>query len=387
MLVLVLVVLVLLVLVVLVLVLVLVVLLLVLLVLLVLLLVVVLPLPTTRTYEISPPQDVRNCDMELFWQMRRGVVLGVVMGVVLAAFYLPPKAGPFPFSPRACVFRLRRTPSPSPEKSPYFTSPTTHKHLLHQSRCPLSSSMSAAVSNRVVRVLSEQLDALKRENAALKGGVQCVFFDCDDCLYQNNWATADKITAGIAQYTKDHLRLPEGVTTYALYKKHGTSAKGLLVEGYLDEKGVKEFLYQAHLIDYCDIKEDLALRQIVNSVKKPRWVFTAAPKEHAERCLARVGIPAELFLGIIDCHACNLQTKHSPASFRVAMEIAGVTDPGACLLCDDSVKNIEAAKRMGWRTVLVGKTDRDNGSPVICKAADVHISSMHELPDAMPELF
>jgi putative hydrolase of the HAD superfamily/pyrimidine and pyridine-specific 5'-nucleotidase len=243
-------------------------------------------------------------------------------------------------------------------------------------------------SDRVIKVLLDQIDALKREQSVLKSGtVACVFFDCDDCLYQNNWQTADKITAGIAQYTKDNLTLPEGVTTYALYKKHGTSAKGLLAEGYLDAEGVKDFLHKAHLIDYSDIKEDSPLCQMVNDVKKPRWVFTAAPREHAERCLARVGIPTDLFLGIIDCHACKLETKHSPSSFRVAMETAGVADPRACVLCDDSVKNIEAAKRFGWRTVLVGKTDRDDGSPVVCEAADVHIRSMHELREAMPELF
>jgi pyrimidine 5'-nucleotidase len=160
----------------------------------------------------------------------------------------------------------------------------------------------------------------------------------------------------------------------------------LLVEGYLDEKGVADFLYNAHLIDYSDITEDLPLRKIVQAVTKPTWVFTAAPKEHAMRCLSRVGIP-DLFLGVIDCHACKLETKHSAASFKVAMEMAGVADPGACVLCDDSTKNIEAAKLFGWRTVLVGKYDRDTGNEVVCASADHHIQSLHELPDVMPELF
>ena len=245
-----------------------------------------------------------------------------------------------------------------------------------------------STSSRVIQVLLNQVDALKRENQALKeGSIEVVFFDCDDCLYRNNWQTANKITASIKEYVKENLNLPEGVTTYQLYKKHGTSAKGLLAEGYLDDAGIKQFLHQAHLIDYSDITPDLALRDLISKVNRRRWVFTAAPRAHAERCLAQIGIPTSLFLGIIDTHTCKLETKHNPASFKIAMETAGVTDPGACLLCDDSVKNIEAAKRFGWKTVLVGKTDRDKGTPVVCDAADKHVASMHELPRVLPSLF
>ena len=58
---------------------------------------------------------------------------------------------------------------------------------------------------------------------------------------------------------------------------------------------------------------------------------------------------------------CKLETKHSPSSFEAAMAFAGVVEPTACVLLDDSVKNIRAAKAMGWSTVLVGLTDRDSG--------------------------
>ena len=46
-----------------------------------------------------------------------------------------------------------------------------------------------------------------------------VFFDCDDCCYQNEWATAQKITLAISDYTEQL-----GVSkdqAYQLYKTHG----------------------------------------------------------------------------------------------------------------------------------------------------------------------
>ena len=69
------------------------------------------------------------------------------------------------------------------------------------------------------------------------------------------------------------------------------------------------------------------------------------------------------------------------------MRVAGVEDARACVFCDDSVKNIVAAKAIGWRTVLVGKKDRDTGKEIVCEAADAHIESLAELRKVMPELF
>ena len=66
--------------------------------------------------------------------------------------------------------------------------------------------------------------------------------------YQNDWATAKKITTSIAAYTNKL-----GVSkeeAYALYQKHGTCLKGLLVEGRIDPgAGVEEFLREVHTID------------------------------------------------------------------------------------------------------------------------------------------
>ena len=214
---------------------------------------------------------------------------------------------------------------------------------------------------------------------------QALFVDCDDCVYQNDWATAAKITTSIAAYT---VRI--GVSkeqAYALYQKHGTCLKGLLAEGLLDESGAEAFLHEVHLIDYSDIAPDPILGQELARLAVPSWIFTASTSEHAKRCLERVGIGALPWRGVIDTRSCKLETKHSPSSFEAAMREAGVSDPRRCVFCDDSVKNIKAAKAVGWRTVLVGLYDRDNGSRIVCQQADAHIASLHGLRGVLPELF
>ena len=69
---------------------------------------------------------------------------------------------------------------------------------------------------------------------------QVIFVDCDDCLYQNDWATAAKITTSIAEYTAN-LGVSEE-KAYALYKAHGTCLKGMLAEGFIASDAAEDFL-------------------------------------------------------------------------------------------------------------------------------------------------
>ena len=215
-----------------------------------------------------------------------------------------------------------------------------------------------------------------------------LFLDCDDCIYQNDWATAKKITVSIAAYAAKLGVGPE--KAYALYKMHGTCLKGMLAENIIKPEEAENFLKTVHEIDYSDIAADPLLVEILGRLTVPTWVFTASTSEHAQRCMTAVGL-AELaeqrFKGIVDTRTCKLETKHSPASFQAAMAAAGTTDPASCTLCDDSVKNIVAAKKLGWRTVLVGLKDRDTGAPIDCPQADSLIPSLHHLPEVLPELF
>ena len=47
-----------------------------------------------------------------------------------------------------------------------------------------------------------------------------IFVDCDDCLYQNEWATAAKITTSIAAYTANLGVSEEKVSSVAAVVVH-----------------------------------------------------------------------------------------------------------------------------------------------------------------------
>ena len=66
------------------------------------------------------------------------------------------------------------------------------------------------------------------------------------------------------------------------------------------------------------------------------------------------------------------------------MRIAGIDEPEACVFLDDSVKNIEAARRFGWRSVLVGRIGRDCGTQISSEHSEHEIDRIHEFPTVFP---
>jgi len=220
-----------------------------------------------------------------------------------------------------------------------------------------------------------------------------IFFDCDDCLYFDGWKVADRLTAKIEEWCTTKKNLPKG-KAYELYKKHGTALRGLLAEDCIDEsdEAIDGYLKDVHdlpIISEQLLKKDEALREMLLRIDPsiPKYVFTASVKDHAQRCLKALGID-DLFVDIIDVKSCNLATKHSKESFQAAMQIAGVDgDPESCIFLDDSLKNIAAARDIGWRSILVGCVGRDSGKTISSEHAEHEIDRIHKMPHVLPEFF
>lgn len=216
-----------------------------------------------------------------------------------------------------------------------------------------------------------------------------IFFDCDDCLYKNDWRVAQLLTAKIDSFCSDKLSMRSG-HAYELYKKWGTCLRGMQQENIIDDVLLEEYLEYAHDIPLHEhIAPDPELRKMLESLDPqiPKWVFTASTKPHAMRCLELLGIH-DLFQGIIDVRAVEWVTKHDDDAYKRAMEVAGFSGhPNSCLFLDDSTSNMKAAKRVGWRTVLVGRHARDSGEFIECDDADHAIDKIHELEELLPHLF
>ena len=51
------------------------------------------------------------------------------------------------------------------------------------------------------------------------------------------------------------------------------------------------------------------------------------------------------------------------------------------------MKNIHAAREIGWRSILVGRIGRDSGSPVSSENAEAEIDQIHDIHLVLPEIF
>ena len=184
-----------------------------------------------------------------------------------------------------------------------------------------------------------------------------------------------------------------------LYYEHGTTLAGLVSEGHAIDFAHWHAAVHGTL-EYRDfLGPDPALKEILDRIPLEKWVFTNADAAHAEVCLELLGLK-ECFKGVIcfesimehaqlyydarergqERSAGGVVCKPQRLAFDLALEAAGCAAAGRAVFLDDSRRNIEAAGAAGIRTVLVGSKDK-------CTGADYAVTSLHELPDAVPDLF
>ena len=245
--------------------------------------------------------------------------------------------------------------------------------------------------SRLKRRLLRGTSGSNIDSYTLRPKPKVIFFDCDDCLYFDNWNIADHLTTKIEDHCQEAFNLPNG-RAYELYKEHGTCLRGLMAEGHIDKdcpKSIDGFLDKVHDLPIHQLLEpDEKLRQIILAIDPTirKYVFTASVHHHAQRCLQALGID-DLFDGIIDVKDCNFETKHSVSSFHIAMKRADVVNAEECIFLDDSLTNISAASRVGWRSVLVGRKGRDCGTTITSEHAEVEIDRIHDIERILPEIF
>jgi putative hydrolase of the HAD superfamily len=215
-----------------------------------------------------------------------------------------------------------------------------------------------------------------------------------------------------------------------LYKNYGTTMSGLRAIGYdFDYDEYHSFVHGR--LPYENLKPDPILRNLLLSLPYRKLIFTNADKVHAVKALSRLGLE-DCFEGIICFETLNpihkstvsddeddiefvgststsnnsannsqifdiidhfaqpnpnvlvlpktpIICKPSEFAIELALKIANI-NPQRTLFFEDSVRNIQAGKRVGLDTVLVGTSQR-------VKGADYALESIHNLREAVPELW
>ncbi|XP_038697476.1 suppressor of disruption of TFIIS-like [Tripterygium wilfordii] len=261
----------------------------------------------------------------------------------------------------------------------------------------------------------------------------CLLFDLDDTLYPLSSGIASACGKNIQDYVVEKLGIEESKITALgnlLYKNYGTTMAGLRAIGYdFDYDEYHSFVHGR--LPYEKLKPDPLLRHLLMTLPIRKVIFTNADKVHALKCLNRLGLE-DCFEGIICFETLNpthkstvsddeddiafvgsraddsvannsnpkifdiighftepnpstelpktpVICKPSEAAIERALKMANI-NPQRTLFFDDSVRNIQAGKNVGLHTVLVGKSQR-------VKGADYALESIHNIKEALPELW
>lgn len=242
----------------------------------------------------------------------------------------------------------------------------------------------------------------------------CLLFDLDDTLYPVTSGIGADVMKNIQDYMVEKLGVAETISLelcILLYKQYGTTMAGLRAAGYqFDYDDYHSFVHGR--LAYEKIKPDPVLRNILLSLPIRKVVFTNGDKIHASRALKRLGIE-DCFEGVVCFETLNstspdpvptneveifdimkhlahpepgvelpkspILCKPSIDAMLHALKVASI-NPQTTIFCDDSIRNIQAAKQIGMRTVLVGTSERTKG-------ADHALETLHNMKEALPELW
>ncbi|XVE61908.1 hypothetical protein DITRI_Ditri06bG0076000 [Diplodiscus trichospermus] len=261
----------------------------------------------------------------------------------------------------------------------------------------------------------------------------CLLFDLDDTLYPLSSGLARECGKNIKDYMVEKLGIEKDKIvelSNLLYKNYGTTMAGLRAIGY--DFDYDEYHGYVHgRLPYENLKPDPQLRSLLLSLPLRKIIFTNADKVHAAKALSKLGLE-DCFEGVICFETLNPTHKNtasddeddieflgsaaaaasdvasSPEIFDIIGHFAqskpGATLPKTPIVCkpqesaidralkiakinpqrtlffDDSVRNIQAGKRVGLNTVLVGTSQRPKG-------ADYALESIHNIKQALPELW
>jgi putative hydrolase of the HAD superfamily len=156
------------------------------------------------------------------------------------------------------------------------------------------------------------------------------------------------------------------------WQRYGTTLKGLMRHYGTDPR---KFLWETHQFpELADmLVHENAVRHALARLGGRKLVFSNAPRHYVEDVLRRIGLERH-FEAVYTIESTRFQPKPALRGFRVLLRNHDL-DPHRCVLVDDSLENLRAAKRLGMSTVWVGP-----GTLRQLSYVDLRVASVTELP-------
>ncbi len=179
-----------------------------------------------------------------------------------------------------------------------------------------------------------------------------IFFDLDDTLYPPGTKLWEAIKGRMNDYMRARMGIPENeipTLREKYFLEYGTTLRGLQANHNINTDEFLAYVHDLPLMDY--LTPNPALREIIASLPTRNLIFTNADRAHARRVLTALELN-DLFETIVDVNTVVPYCKPMPESFKIAMQVAGETDPSKCVIIDDIRRTTRAAREAGMFSIL-----------------------------------
>ena len=178
-------------------------------------------------------------------------------------------------------------------------------------------------------------------------------FDLDNTLHNANPYIFPHINRSMTAYLKQHLQLDEQAANELrmhYWQRYGATLSGLMRHHGTDPE---HFLWHTHQFPELNrmVLREPRLRHALKALPGKKVVFSNAPQHYAHAVLKLLRIDG-LFDDVMAVEHTRFRPKPDTYGFMRLMKKHRVR-ARQCVMVEDSLENLLAAKRLGMRTVWV----------------------------------
>ena len=176
-------------------------------------------------------------------------------------------------------------------------------------------------------------------------------FDLDNTLYSPEEDIFSQIDKRMTEFIIRKFNVNEE-EAFNIQKKYfleyGTTLSGLMKRENIDPD---EFLEFVHDINLEILKPNIELSKIIKNLPGDKFIFTNGSKKHAENVLKQLEMGG-IFDDIFDIKESNFIPKPNIKAYLNFIDKTKI-EPDVSIMFEDIGRNLEAAKKLGMRTVLI----------------------------------
>jgi len=183
--------------------------------------------------------------------------------------------------------------------------------------------------------------------------MQALVFDVDETLYPKGTGLLRKINERIVVYIQGKFNcsnVEAEKVRVQLYEKYGSTITGLMKDNSIDPIDYFSFIANINVNEF--LQENLELKNILDSIKCRKYVFTNAIESHAFNVINALDLK-ECFDGVYGQEFLGFAGKQNYSSFKKFISMTKI-EPEKSVMVDDEKKSLVIARGFGMKTVFVG---------------------------------